>query len=59
LIAQRVTDALSEPVDLDGVVVDPSASVGVSVTVDGEAEAEVLLRRADRAMYRVKHGKAR
>jgi diguanylate cyclase (GGDEF)-like protein/PAS domain S-box-containing protein len=59
LIADRVTDALSEPVALGEVIVDPSASVGVAVTVDGDAEAEVLLRHADRAMYRVKHRKGR
>jgi diguanylate cyclase (GGDEF)-like protein len=50
-VAQRIVDALAEPLALGGREVHPSVSVGVTV---GVANASGLLRDADLAMYRAK-----
>jgi diguanylate cyclase (GGDEF)-like protein/PAS domain S-box-containing protein len=52
--AERILDALKEPIDLDGVEVFVHASIGVTITgIDGQS-AEELLRNADAAMYGAK-----
>jgi len=52
--AQRVREAVGRPFDLEGQTVVLGASVGVALfPSDGEA-ADVLMRRADRALYRAK-----
>ena len=59
LVAGRITDALQEPVVVDGQEIFLSASVGIAVA-DGTGSPESLLRDADVAMYRAKEkGRAR
>jgi len=49
-VAQRIIEALPEPIELEDQSVTLHASVGISVyPIDG-AESETLLRQADRAM---------
>ena len=59
-IAQKIIDAVSTPVELEGVVVQVGVSIGVSIyPADGQSVQE-LFRNADTAMYRAKaHGKNR
>ncbi|HEV7864593.1 MAG TPA: EAL domain-containing protein, partial [Acidimicrobiia bacterium] len=59
LVAERITEALREPVLVDGQEVFLSASIGIAVADDTGAP-ENLLRDADAAMYRAKaKGRAR
>jgi len=56
-VAQRIIDALREPIVVAGREVFASASVGVAT---GDRDADDLLRQADVAMYRAKaEGKGR
>jgi len=56
-VADRLLAAMADPVEIEGVDVRVSASVGVSICHAGEAmTVDDLLRRADVAMY---HAKAR
>jgi len=52
--AQRVLEALHRPFELEGVTVDVEASIGVAVAPGDGGTAELLLRRADLAMYAAK-----
>lgn len=54
-IAERILDALNEPIWLDGQQVAVSATIGVTLNDDPTLDAEALVRRADLAMY---HGKS-
>lgn len=54
LVAQRVADALRPPFELDEIVVDVQASVGIAFFPDDGADVETLLQKADVAMYRAK-----
>ena len=46
--------------DIDGVQYPVSISVGISVATKGVADASVLLKLADQALYRAKqHGRNR
>jgi diguanylate cyclase (GGDEF)-like protein/PAS domain S-box-containing protein len=57
--AERILQALSIPVDVDGQLIAISASIGLA-TGDTGSSAAILLRHADIAMYRAKaNGKAR
>lgn len=53
---QRVLEALAQPVNLDGQWVAVTASIGVSLYPEDDADADTLLRHADQAMYRAKQG---
>jgi diguanylate cyclase (GGDEF)-like protein/PAS domain S-box-containing protein len=57
-VAERVLDALTEPVLLDGRVVVPTASVGIAVSREDDAPghrgAAALLRDAGAALHRAK-----
>jgi diguanylate cyclase len=53
-IADRVVTALDAPLDLDGVSVAPSASVGAALADPDLSTPEELIARADLAMYRAK-----
>jgi diguanylate cyclase (GGDEF)-like protein len=52
-VAERILDALREPITVQGRELSVSASLGVAVS-GGEGDAEALLRNADLAMYRAK-----
>ncbi len=53
-IAERLLDAISQPVMLTGRAVVVSPSIGVAFTRSADADPVELLRRADTAMYRAK-----
>jgi diguanylate cyclase (GGDEF)-like protein/PAS domain S-box-containing protein len=53
-LAERVVQTLERPFRVGPIEVSMPASVGVSVTVDPEADPESMLREADVAMYRAK-----
>lgn len=55
-IAARVREALVEPFDLAGTTVAATGSIGVSLFPHDAIDAESLLKNADQAMYRAKHG---
>ncbi|CAN5700710.1 hypothetical protein BH10ACT10_BH10ACT10_02770 [soil metagenome] len=55
LLVERVLAAVGEPVLLAGRSFTPSASAGVVIATPGQSATEVL-RDADIAMYRAKHG---
>ena len=54
--AQSFVDFLRIPFDLDGRQAAVGASIGISGSDDGDAEAQELMRRADIAMYKAKAG---
>ena len=59
-IAERVTEALAEPFEVDGRRLSISGSVGVAMSEDSGRDPEELIHDADAAMYRAKrHGRAR
>jgi diguanylate cyclase len=58
-IADRIVSALDSPLDIDGVSVVPSASVGVALADPDVATPEELIARADLAMYRAKESEER
>ena len=53
-IVRRVSTSLARPFRIQGQDVLMTASIGVVMTRDSEADAEELLRDADTAMYRAK-----
>ena len=54
LLAERILESLSVPVEVDGRLHTMAASVGIAVAVPGEHTAEDTLRNADVAMYLAK-----
>ncbi|HEY7238238.1 MAG TPA: EAL domain-containing protein [Burkholderiales bacterium] len=54
LVAQKIIDALSRPVALDGHETYITASIGIAVYPSDAAEPDALLANADAAMYRAK-----
>jgi diguanylate cyclase (GGDEF)-like protein/PAS domain S-box-containing protein len=59
-VAEKICDALKEPLVLDGHELFVTASVGISVYPDDGEDAEALTKNADTAMYRAKeHGRNR
>lgn len=53
-IADRILEAVGQPVQLGDVVVDIDASVGIAVTDAPKVDGDGLLDAADRALYRAK-----
>jgi len=53
-IAERLLDAISEPVSLAGRNLSVSPSIGVALTCSADDDPVEVLRRADTAMYRAK-----
>jgi diguanylate cyclase (GGDEF)-like protein len=53
-VAARLRAALSEPVRMDGMSFDLEASVGIALFPDHAPDFELLLQRADVAMYNAK-----
>ena len=54
LIVQKIIDAISQPMQVDGQEVITTASIGVSLYPADSTDADDLLRQADTAMYRAK-----
>jgi diguanylate cyclase (GGDEF)-like protein len=52
--ANRVIDALSQPLLVDGIEIAPSGSIGIAVHAESDAGSTELFRRADVAMYQAK-----
>jgi diguanylate cyclase (GGDEF)-like protein len=55
IVARRLLAALEEPLELQGQLVDVSASFGIAAFPDHGEEAAELMSRADIAMYVAKH----
>ena len=53
-VAQRVLDALVDPLPIPGQEVAIGASVGIAITENGDTRADRLLADADAAMYQAK-----
>jgi diguanylate cyclase (GGDEF)-like protein len=53
-LAQRLTAALAEPLQIDGHNIVVSASIGIAIGPDDGARADMLLKRADAALDRAK-----
>jgi diguanylate cyclase (GGDEF)-like protein len=53
-IAASIVETLSTPIQIGGLRVAVSASVGISTVSGGDLDADVLLRQADVALYRAK-----
>jgi diguanylate cyclase (GGDEF)-like protein/PAS domain S-box-containing protein len=54
LVAHKIIEALSKPVDLNGQICHIGGSVGIAMYPDDSDEAESLLHKADEAMYLAK-----
>ncbi|RKR90615.1 diguanylate cyclase (GGDEF)-like protein [Micromonospora pisi] len=54
-LAERVVEALAEPVALDGLPLDVSGSIGIAFHPDHGADFATLMRHAEVAMYDAKH----
>jgi diguanylate cyclase (GGDEF)-like protein len=50
-VAQKIREALHEPVTIDGINLDLAATLGIAVYPDHGTDVETLLQRADVAMY--------
>jgi len=56
-LCDKMQTLLSQPVALDDVTIDVSASLGVALFDPASDDARSLLMRADIAMYRAKRGR--
>lgn len=57
-IAAKLLHALALPGDVDGAPASLTASIGISIYPDDGDEIDLLIHRADQAMYRAKRGGA-
>ena len=57
-VAERLRQALHQPFDVDGVILDVEASIGIVLSPWHGTDSEELLRNADIAMYAAKELKA-
>ncbi len=53
-VAQRLIDAISEPIELDGHLISIGTSIGISVAPEDGTDGETLMRNADLSLYRAK-----
>jgi diguanylate cyclase (GGDEF)-like protein len=58
-IAEKIADMVSVPLAVDGAVEKIGCSIGISLYPDDAEVPEVLIERADRAMYAAKAAKQR
>jgi diguanylate cyclase (GGDEF)-like protein/PAS domain S-box-containing protein len=59
-VAQRILDALTAPIVIDGDPADVGASIGITIATGPDDDPDALIRNADAAMYRAKeHGRGR
>jgi len=54
--AERLLAALARSYPLDGMMLTPAASIGISLFPEDGQDLDTLLRHADLAMYQAKHG---
>jgi diguanylate cyclase (GGDEF)-like protein/PAS domain S-box-containing protein len=54
LVAQRVIDAVGQPVDLDGHTANVGVSIGIAIGTGDSTDVESVFKRADTALYRAK-----
>ncbi|MEX0834973.1 MAG: sensor domain-containing diguanylate cyclase, partial [Nitriliruptor sp.] len=54
-IAGRLTAAVEDGLEIDGVQVPVAVWIGIAVTGDADVDVRALMRTADEAMYRAKH----
>ena len=57
VVATKLREALAEPFTLEGIALQTSVSIGISLYPQHGQELNALLRRADIAMYRAKAGR--
>ncbi len=55
MLAQKILDAINEPVLIMGKVLSVSGSIGISLYPDDGSGMADLLKKADKAMYQAKH----
>jgi diguanylate cyclase (GGDEF)-like protein len=53
-IAQRLLEEMEQPIAVEGLLLDVSASIGIALFPHHSDDVETLLRRADMAMYAAK-----
>jgi diguanylate cyclase (GGDEF)-like protein len=56
VLAQRINEALAEPVEIEGNQVGVSASIGISIFAPTIASPDQMMIQADLALYRTKQG---
>jgi diguanylate cyclase (GGDEF)-like protein len=54
LIADRICQAATHPIDFDGVKTTVTVSIGIAMVADPGVAPETIIREADAAMYRAK-----
>ena len=54
LIADRICQAASPPIDIDGIELSVTVSVGIAIVADPTVSPDTVIREADAAMYRAK-----
>jgi diguanylate cyclase (GGDEF)-like protein len=54
LIADRICQAARQPIEIDGVELSVTVSVGIAMVAEPTVSPETVLREADAAMYRAK-----
>ncbi|MCP2324708.1 diguanylate cyclase (GGDEF)-like protein [Hamadaea flava] len=54
-VAQRLSDLLAEPVEVDGMMIESRASVGIAHVAGGGDDSQ-LMQKADMALYAAKSG---
>lgn len=54
-VAEKILATLTEPMVLEGHMINISASIGISVYPTNSQDSEALIKLADNAMYRAKH----
>lgn len=55
-VVRKVSEAMQEPFEIDGVTVQTTASIGVALYPDHAEDGDLLTQRADVAMYNAKRG---
>jgi diguanylate cyclase (GGDEF)-like protein len=55
-IVKKIVNAISQPIEAKQASIVMTASIGISLFPDHGEDAEILLRKADTAMYRIKAG---
>jgi diguanylate cyclase (GGDEF)-like protein/PAS domain S-box-containing protein len=55
LIAEKLLDAIRQPMEIGGHEIHVSTSIGIALPDNKPATAETLLKKADQAMYEAKH----